>query len=79
MRGANRVCEENPMLKRILIALGLRSAPRPVRSYFAVSSFFGAVPALAWVAWKNREQIRPLLQRVTSRGDREAITTRGTA
>lgn len=66
------------MLKRILIALGLRSAPAPVRSYFAVSSIFGVVPALAWVAWKNREQIRPMLQRVTQRGD-GPITTRGTA
>lgn len=66
------------MLKRILIALGLRNAPAPVRSYLAVSSVFGAMPALAWLAWKNREQIRPLLQRVTSRGD-GPITTRGTA
>ena len=55
------------MLKRILIALGLRNAPAPVRSYFAVSSVFGVVPALAWVAWKNRQQLRPLLQRVTPR------------
>ena len=67
------------MLKRILIALGLRSAPAPVRSYLAVSSVFGAVPALAWLAWKNREQIRPLLQRVTPRGGSGPITTRGTA
>ena len=54
------------MLKRILIALGLRNAPAPVRSYFAVSSVFGVVPAIAWIAWKNRERIRPMLQRVTS-------------
>ena len=53
------------MLKRILIALGLRNAPAPVRSYFAVSSVFGVVPAIAWIAWKNRERIRPMLQRVT--------------
>jgi hypothetical protein len=55
------------MLKRILMAIGLRKAPSPVRSYFAVSSMFGAVPAIAWVAWKNRDRIRPMLQRVTSR------------
>ncbi len=67
------------MLKRILIALGLRNAPAPLRSYLKVSSVFGAVPALAWVAWKNRAQIRPLLQRVTSRRDGMPITTRGTA
>ena len=55
------------MLKRILIALGLRNAPAPVRSYFAVSSVFGVLPAIAWIAWKNRERIRPMLQRVTPR------------
>jgi hypothetical protein len=54
------------MFKRILLALGLAKAPAPVRSYLAVSSFFGAVPALAWVAWKNRDKIRPVVQRVTA-------------
>lgn len=54
------------MLKRILIMLGMSKAPAPVRSYLAVSSFVGVVPALAWVAWKNRDKIRPLLQRVTN-------------
>lgn len=57
------------MLKKILFMLGLRKAPAPVRSYFAVSSLFGAVPALAYVAWKNREKIRPLLQRATRSRD----------
>ena len=57
------------MLKKILFMLGLQKAPKPVRSYFAVSSLFGVAPALAYVAWKNREKIRPLLQRATgSRG-----------
>ncbi len=55
------------MLMKILMALGLRKAPAPVRNYLAVSSFFGAVPALAYVAWKNRDKIGPVLQRVTSR------------
>lgn len=54
------------MFKRILLALGLAKAPAPVRSYLAVSSFLGAVPALAWVAWKNRDKIRPVVQRVTA-------------
>lgn len=54
------------MLKRILIMLGMSKAPAPVRSYLAASSFVGVVPALAWVAWKNRDKIRPLLQRVTN-------------
>jgi hypothetical protein len=55
------------MLTKILIALGLRTAPVPVRNYLAVSSIFGAVPALAYVAWKNRDKIRPAVRRVTSR------------
>jgi hypothetical protein len=55
------------MLMKILIALGLRKAPAPVRNYLAVSSLFGGVPALAYLAWRNRDKIRPVLQRVTSR------------
>jgi hypothetical protein len=58
---------------KILMALGLRKAPAPVRSYLTVSSFFGAVPALAYVAWKNRDKIRRVVQRVTSR--RQAAAT----
>ena len=40
------------MIKRILIALALAlgNAQAPLRSYLEVSSVFGAVPALAWVA-----------------------------
>jgi hypothetical protein len=60
------------MFMKLLMALGLRSAPAPVRNYLAVSSFFGALPALAYVAWKNRDKIRPVVQRVTSR--RQAAT-----
>jgi len=62
------------MRMKILMALGLRKAPAPVRSYLAVSSFFGAVPALAYVAWKNRDRIRPLAQRATSRRQATAAT-----
>jgi len=50
------------MLKRILIAIGLKKAPTPVRSYFLVSSVFGVVPALAWVAFKNRDRIMSYVQ-----------------
>lgn len=61
------------MLKKILFMLGLQKAPKPVRSYFAVSSIFGVAPALAYVAWRNRDKIRPLLQRATrSRVETEA-------
>ncbi|MDB4928700.1 MAG: hypothetical protein JWM10_1184 [Myxococcaceae bacterium] len=54
------------MLKQILIALGLRNAPTPVRTYVAASSLVGAVPALAYVAWKNREQLQSLWRNVTT-------------
>jgi hypothetical protein len=57
------------MLKKLLLALGFAKAPPPVRSYLAVSSFIGAVPALAWVLWRNRDRIRPMLQRASSRID----------
>lgn len=61
------------MLRRLLLALGLAKAPAPVRNYLAVSSFVGTVPALAYVAWKNRSKIAPLLQRATSRGRGQAV------
>ena len=54
------------MFSRILVHLGLRAAPTPIRTYVAVSSVFGAVPALAYVAWKNRDKIASLWQRATS-------------
>jgi hypothetical protein len=54
------------MLKQLLITLGLRKAPAPVRTYVAASSLVGAVPALAYVAWKNREQLRSLWHNVTT-------------
>ncbi len=53
------------MMKRLLIALGLRSAPPPIRSYLTASSFAGALPALAFVAWKYRGEIAPLLHRAS--------------
>lgn len=55
------------MLKQILIALGLRNAPTPVRTYVAASSLVGGVPALAYVAWKHREQIAALWRNATAR------------
>ena len=51
------------MFKKILFALGLAKAPAPVRSYLKASSFVGVVPALAFVAWKYRDQIKPLIKR----------------
>lgn len=46
------------MMKKLLVALGLRKAPAPIRSYVGVASIFGTIPAIAWVAWKNRDRIR---------------------
>jgi hypothetical protein len=57
------------MFKKLLLALGFAKAPAPVRSYLTVSSFVGALPALAWVLWRNRDRLRPLLQRASSRVD----------
>jgi hypothetical protein len=54
------------MLKQLLIHLGLRNAPTPVRTYVAASSLVGAVPALAYVAWKNRDQLQSLWRNVTT-------------
>lgn len=55
------------MFKKLLLAVGLAKAPTPVRTYVAASSFFGTIPALAWVAWKNREAIKSGIQRLRGR------------
>ena len=55
------------MLKMLLVNLGLHAAPTPVRTYVAVSSLVGAVPALAYVAWKNREKLASLWQQFSVR------------
>lgn len=52
------------MLKKILVMVGLAKAPTPVKSYVAASSLFGAVPAIAWVAWRNRDAIRGAIHRL---------------
>jgi ABC-type hemin transport system substrate-binding protein len=49
------------MFKRILYALGLQAAPRPIRSFITASSFVGTLPALAFVAWRYRDRIVPAL------------------
>jgi hypothetical protein len=67
------------MLKKILLALGLMKAPAPVKTYFAVSSFVGVVPALAFVAWKNRDWIKALVQRATPLRGRLASSAPATA
>ena len=51
------------MIKKLLFALGVAKAPAPVKSYFAASSFVGAPLALAFVAWRYRDKIGPLLRR----------------
>lgn len=62
------------MFKKLLITLGLAKAPAPVRSYFVASSMFGTIPALAFVAWKNRDRIRGLLQRGNAHQAELAVT-----
>jgi hypothetical protein len=54
------------MLKKLLVMVGLAKAPVPVKSYLAVSSVVGAVPALAWLAWRNRDAIRGTIRRLRS-------------
>lgn len=51
------------MFKKLLLTLGLAKAPAPIRSYFVTSSFVGAPLALAYVAWKYRDKIAPVLRR----------------
>jgi hypothetical protein len=55
------------MFKKLLMAIGLRKAPPPVRSYLAASSFVGFLPALAFVAWKYRDRIGPAVRRLRGR------------
>lgn len=50
------------MLKNILVYLGLRSAPTPLRTYAAMSRF-GFVPVAAFFAWQNRAKIVSLVRR----------------
>ncbi len=54
------------MIKHLLVSLGLAKAPAPFRSYVAASSFVGVIPALAFVAWKYRANIRPLLGKLVA-------------
>lgn len=53
------------MFKKLLVLLGLRHAPTPVRSYLVASSAVGAVPAALFLAWKYRGKIAPMLRRAT--------------
>jgi hypothetical protein len=55
------------MFKKILITLGLAKAPLPIKSYLVASSFVGTLPALAFVAWKYREKIIPVVRRAKQR------------
>lgn len=53
------------MFKKLLVLLGLRHAPTPVRTYVVASSVVGAVPAALFLAWKYRGKIAPMLRRAT--------------
>ena len=55
------------MLKRVLILLGLRAAPTPIKSYLVMSTLIGGVPAALLVAWRYRRKIAPLLHRASPR------------
>ena len=44
-------------MKNLLIALGLKAAPPPTRPYFLIAATVGVVPALLWMAWRNRRAI----------------------
>jgi hypothetical protein len=60
-------------LKTALIALGLRRAPAPVRLYLAAYSWVGVLPAIAYVAWKYRDRIAPVVRRVIDRARAEPM------
>lgn len=45
------------MMRSLLVYLGLRQAPTPVRNYLTATSVFGALPVAAFFAWKYRDQI----------------------
>lgn len=61
------------MFKKILFTLGLAKARAPVRSYLAASSFVGVVPALAFVAWKYRANLRPMLDKLVATRHAQAV------
>lgn len=52
------------MIRSLLVFLGLRKAPAPVKKYIAASSVFGAVPTAAFFAWKYRDQIMSGVRRI---------------
>ena len=63
------------MIKRILLALGLRKAPAPVQRYVAASSFVGGIPALAYVLFKHRGEVADLVRRARSRFGQPKVIT----
>lgn len=60
------------MLRSLLVNLGLAKAPAPIRSYVTASSFFGVLPAVAFVGWKYRSQIADFARRLNARRHRVA-------
>jgi hypothetical protein len=59
------VSEVSSMLRSLLVNLGLRKAPTPVRNYVAASSLFGAMPVAAFFAWKYRDALKHGVQRLS--------------
>lgn len=64
------------MIRSLLVYLGLRNAPMPVRSYMAASSVVGALPVAAFFAWKYRDQIKQGIQRFNRMPITEAAASR---
>ena len=62
------------MLKKMLVLLGLRAAPTPIKSYIALSSLIGGVPAALLIAWKYRGKIAPMLHRASPQSAPAAAT-----
>ncbi len=59
------------MLKKLLIALGLRHAPPPIRRYLIATSVVGVVPTALILAWRNRRRIASMLRRASPELERE--------
>jgi hypothetical protein len=53
------------MFKKLLVTLGLASAPRPYRRYARFSPL-GLLPVVGYFAWRNRDRIKGMFQRVES-------------
>ncbi len=61
------------MFKMLLRAIGLSKGPAPLRTYLSASPFVGALPALAFVAWRYRDKIGPMLRNARALGPKQAV------